>query len=195
VATTAHRTRLAPAARRDQLVRLGLQMFSNRPLDQVVVEEIAEAAGVSRGLLFHYFPTKRDYLVAVVQAAADEMLAVTEPDPALPATEQLRVGLDAYVTYLESNRPAYVSLVRGALGADAALAEVFEETRRVFVGRIVERAGVSDPSPALSIAVRGWVAMVEEAIIEWLVARPIPRDDLLDLLEDTLIHLFARSGN
>jgi AcrR family transcriptional regulator len=188
------RTRLAPAARREQLVRLGLEMFAGRPLDQVAVEEIAEAAGISRGLLFHYFPTKRDYLEAVVRAAADEMLGVTQTDASLPITEQLRQGLEAYIDYLAANRPAYVSLVRGALGADPRLAAVFDETRRAFVDRLLEGAGLTDPSPVLVVAVRGWVAMVEEATIEWLEHQAFDRAELVDLLEDAILHLVSRDG-
>jgi AcrR family transcriptional regulator len=169
-------------------------MFSGRSIDQVAVEEIAEAAGISEGLLFHYFPTKRDYLVAVVRAAADELLAVTDPDPALPVADGLRAALDAYVDYIETNRAAYVSLVRGALGADQRLATVFDDTRRVLVERIISRAGVEPAPEVLVIAVRGWVAMVEEAAIEWLRDRSVPRAALIGILEDVLMQLLALAG-
>jgi AcrR family transcriptional regulator len=65
---------LDPEARRAQLVALGLKMLSTRPLDKVAIDDIAAEAGISRGLLFHYFPTKRDYHVAVARAAAQDLL-------------------------------------------------------------------------------------------------------------------------
>jgi AcrR family transcriptional regulator len=72
------RTRLDPDARRAQLVALGLRMLSTRPLDKVAIDDIAAEAGISRGLLFHYFPTKRDFHVAVARAAAADLLARTD---------------------------------------------------------------------------------------------------------------------
>ncbi|HEX6420373.1 MAG TPA: helix-turn-helix domain-containing protein [Acidimicrobiales bacterium] len=69
------RTRLDPERRRAQLVDLGRRMLSSRPLDQVAIDDIAAEAGISRGLLFHYFPTKRDFHVAVARSAAHDLLA------------------------------------------------------------------------------------------------------------------------
>lgn len=187
--------RLDRDARRTQLVQLGLRMLSDRPLDQVGVDEIAAAAGISRGLLFHYFPTKRDYLVAVVRAAADELVAVTDPDPSLPLLERLRAGLEGYVAFIEANRAAYVSFVRGSLGADAQLAEVFDETRDRIVQRVLEQMEAPNASPALRIAVRGWVGMVEECSLEWLRTRPIARTDLVTLLEVALVDILTRAAS
>src|SRR5436190_145491 len=98
-AGTNTRVRLDPEARRAQLVQLGLQMLADRTLDQLPVDEIAAAAGISRGLLFHYFPTKRDFGVAVARAAAQRLIDETAPDPALDLLAQLRAGIDAYVRY------------------------------------------------------------------------------------------------
>src|SRR5215467_12837685 len=127
--TIAVRRRLDADARRRQLIELGLAMLSREPREQVAIDRIAEAAGISRGLLFHYFPTKRDYHVAVVRAAAERMLEVTEPDPDVPLDERLRVSLTAYIAFVEDNHALYVSLVRGAAGRDEELQEIFDETR------------------------------------------------------------------
>src|SRR5262245_65848066 len=83
------RTRLDRDARRAQLVQLGLEMLSTRPLDKVAIDDIAAEAGISRGLLFHYFPTKRDYHVAVARAAAQELLDRTDM---VVDREERRVG-------------------------------------------------------------------------------------------------------
>lgn len=185
------RTRLDRAARRAQLVALGLEMLSTRPLDQVVIDAIAAEAGISRGLLFHYFPTKRDFHVAVVQAAADDLLARTKPDPALPFTDQLRASLEAYVDYVTENRAAYVALLRGAAG-DPALREVLDDTRSRITGRVLDRLAVTDPvPPRLRLATRGWVAFTEEATIDWLASGDLARDELIRLLDESLVVLVA----
>jgi AcrR family transcriptional regulator len=184
------RTRLDPAARRAQLVALGLQMLSTRPLDQVVIDEIASEAGISRGLLFHYFPTKRDFHVAVVRAAADDLCARTEPDPALPVHRRLLASLDAFVDYVSENRDAYIALLRGTAGGDPDLRAVLDDTRSVFTQRVLDGIDVPAPVPArLRIAVRGWVAFTEEATLDWLGADDLGRDQLIDLLDQALVNL------
>jgi AcrR family transcriptional regulator len=186
------RTRLDPAARRAQLVTLGLEMLSTRPLDQVVIDEIAAEAGISRGLLFHYFPTKRDFHVAVVQAAADDLCDRTEPDPSLPVPERVRGSLEAFVDYVSDNRDAYIALLRGTAGGDPALRAVCDETRSVFTGRVLAGIGVSDPAPArLRLAARGWVAFAEEATLDWLSSGDLGRAELIDLLDEALETLMA----
>src|SRR5436853_7646623 len=84
------RTRLDIDLRRQQLVEVGMELFAKRPYDEVWVEEIAAAAGVSRGLLYHYFPTKRDFFVAVVRAQLERLAELTTPDTSKPALESLR---------------------------------------------------------------------------------------------------------
>lgn len=186
------RTRLDPAARRAQLVALGLEMLSKRPLDQVVIDEIAAEAGISRGLLFHYFPTKRDFHVAVVQAAADDIYARTEPDPELPVRDRLRHSLEAFVDYVSDNSDAYTSLLRGAAGGDPALRAVLDDSRTRFTARVLAGLGVPDPPPSrLRLAARGWVAFTEETTVDWLAAGDLGRDGLIDLLDEALVALIA----
>ncbi|MEY3014468.1 MAG: hypothetical protein RIT45_3203, partial [Pseudomonadota bacterium] len=69
--------RLQREARRAQLLELGLQVFADTPFDAVSVEDVAQRAGISKGLLFHYFGSKRGYYVATVQAAASALLEIT----------------------------------------------------------------------------------------------------------------------
>lgn len=186
------RTRLDPAARRSQLVTLGLEMLSSRPLDQVVIDDIAARAGISRGLLFHYFPTKRDFHVAVVQAAADDLYTRTEPGSDLPRAERLRAGLEAFVAYVSDNREAYAALLRGAAGGDPALRQVLDATRSRFTARVLAGLGMPEPAPArVRLAARGWVAFTEEATIDWLANGDLDRDELIGLLDDALASLVA----
>jgi AcrR family transcriptional regulator len=186
------RTRLDPAARRAQLVALGLDMLSKRPLDQVVIDEIAAEAGISRGLLFHYFPTKRDFHVAVVQAAADDIYTRTEPDPELPVRDRLRHSLEAFVDYVSDNSDAYTSLLRGAAGGDPALRAVLDDSRTRFTIRVLSGLGLAEPPPPrLRLAARGWVAFAEETTVDWLSAGDLGRDDLIDMLDEALVALIA----
>jgi AcrR family transcriptional regulator len=125
----AKRVRLSPDARRAQLIELGVQMLATRTLEDLSVEDLADQAGISRGLLFHYFRSKQEFHLEVVRACARELIERTEPDPGLPPLEQLTTSLGAYVDYVTENRDVYVSLVRGAASGDADVREVSHETR------------------------------------------------------------------
>jgi AcrR family transcriptional regulator len=194
------RVRLEADARRTQLIELGLTMLSGQPLERVAIDDIAEAAGVSRGLLFHYFPSKRHFHVAVVQAAADRLLALTEPEPdgddgaAVDGTARLRTALAVFVDYVTDNEALYVSLVRGAAGGDPDFQSIFEDTRSRIAARIIDALGLPAPAPALRTAVRGWVGFVEEATLDWLRHRDIDRGTLIGLAEQTLIAAVLAAG-
>ena len=212
---TVPRTRLSPEARRTQLVELGLQMLSTRSLDNLVIEDIAAAAGISRGLLFHYFPSKREYREAVVRAAAADLLDHVAPDPTLPLAEQLRSAVTAFVDYVTANRDSYVALVRGASGGDPGLRAVFDETRSVIVTRVVDHLALLSgamPPRRVRLAIRGWVAFAEEVVLDWLALQPVDtsddaeaapadvdapdldRDGIVEMLDGALLALVASAA-
>jgi AcrR family transcriptional regulator len=176
-------------------------MLSTRSLDDLAIEDIAAAAGISRGLLFHYFPSKRDYREAVVRAAATDLLAHAIPPPDVPVSERLRAGIVAYVDYVSDNRDGYVSMLRGAAGGDPGLRQVFDETRSAIAANIVDQIaelGAAEPPTRVRLAVRGWVAYGEEVVLDWL-SDPDPPADLdragiADLLEQALLALVASAA-
>ena len=186
--TRARAARLDPEERRAQLIELGLRMLSSESPDRVPVDEIAEAAGISRGLLFHYFPTKRDFYVAVAREAARHLLEVTEPDPELHHMDRLHASLANYVDYVAENEALYIALVRGAAGSDKELQAISEETRAESARRVVEALGLVDLDPAVRTAVRGWVGFIEETTLDWLRNRDLDRDRLLAVQEQVLVH-------
>jgi AcrR family transcriptional regulator len=175
------RRRLGPDERRAQLIQAGLDLIEQRPFDEVGAAEVAEAVGVTKGLVFHYFPSNKDLQVAIAKAAGDELLTALVTDPDLPNAERLTMGLEAFIDYIERNPESYVAIARGA-GANEQLLDVYEYCRRNIVQLILDALGLTDPPPALVIGLRGWIAGVEEAVIQWLEGRPISRDELIDLL-------------
>jgi AcrR family transcriptional regulator len=99
------RRRLSPDDRRNELLTLGAEVFGQRPYDEVRIDEIAERAGVSRALMYHYFPDKRAFFAAVVRAEGERLFEATNtpPRPDLSLFEQLRAGVLAYVHYDEEH--------------------------------------------------------------------------------------------
>jgi AcrR family transcriptional regulator len=180
------RARLSTDARREQLVALGIDIFSERPFDEVSIDDIAAAAGISKGLLYHYFPSKRDFYVAVIRSAADEMQALTEPDPALEPRDRLAAALERYLEYVETHARGYATVLRAGIGSDPAVAEIVEEVRGAMVARLLVDLPATppgeEPPVALRVAVRGWVGFVEAASLDWLEHRGLARADLRELL-------------
>jgi len=183
-------SRLSPASRTDQLVAAGLVLVKRMPFDQVSAVDVAREAGVSKALVFHYFPTTGDLHAAILRAAADELLEAIDVDPTLAPGERLMLGLDTFVTYLEQQPASYAVMSRSA-GGDPRLLAVFEETRASTVALIQSALGTDELSPGLRIALRGWIAMVEESVLHWLDGRPVPREDLVSFLYETAVAMLT----
>lgn len=180
---------MSPQARRDQLIELGLEMVAQHPLEQVSIDAIAEVAGVSRALLFHYFESKQDFHVAIARAQGEQLLARTAPDASLDdPIAILRASLSAFIDYVGEQRKAYVAFLRGASSADPAMREVVDGTRGQMAQRILDHApalGVA-VTPYARLGVFGWIAFVEEVTITWLTDPVVSKDELLRLITESL---------
>jgi AcrR family transcriptional regulator len=188
------RRRLDGPARRDQLVEVGLALARTTPFDQISADEVARVAGVSKGLVFHYFPTTRDLQVAVLRAGVRELLDDLDTDPTATIPERLRSGVEVFLAYIELHPSGYLAMARG-IGSDPQLIEVFEETRAGVVAIIQDVLGVADLAPGLRIAIRAWIAGVEEAVLHWLDGQPIPRDRLVDFLTQVGLTMLPDAGS
>ena len=188
------RARLQVDERRAQLLELGLQLFSERSYDELSVDDIARAAGISKGLLYHYFPSKRDYYVEVVRRAAGLLLERTEVAAVDVSEASLHHGLDAYLDFVEQHARSYVALVRGGIGSDPEVVKLLEDTRRTIAERILSRISSEQPPPLLRAALRGWIGLVEAASLDWLERRDVSREQLRELLAQMLLAALVAAG-
>lgn len=190
----AERTRLSVDERRAQLVELGIEAFSRRPYDEVSIDDVAAQAGISKGLLYHYFSTKRDFYVETVREVAARLLVSTAPDPARPPREQLTAGLRAYLDFARRHGPVYASLVRGGVGADTEVTRVMEGTREALVERVVAALGRAhaEVPPTVRLAMRGWIGFVESTCLEWIVKKEGSAEELLAMWVSLLVELLPR---
>lgn len=180
-------SRLSREARRDQLVTLGHDLVAASSFEAVSVDDVAAAAGISRGLLFHYFPTKRDFQAAVAERASQELLEATATDPDDAGVEQLRSGAERFLDHVASRRDAYLSLVRGAASGEPGLRAVSDRTREALVQRVLEGIGLGPVPPEVRLVVRGWVAGTEEIVVTWLLEGEPDRERIVDLIVDGLL--------
>jgi AcrR family transcriptional regulator len=182
------RVRLSAETRRAQLIDLGVKMLATRRLDELSVELIAKTAGISRGLLFHYFSSKQEFHIEVARAAAAEMIRRTAPDTGLSPVEALRAALSSFIDYVEENPDNYKSLVRGAASGDAEMRAIFDATRTTMAQRVIDVVAALGLAvgPRPTLAIHGWVAYVEECVVRWIDSHTVSRADLLEMLTKSL---------
>ena len=188
--STSPRTRLSPEQRREQLLDLGVRLLASRSLDELSIDLLAEEAGISRGLLYHYFGNKHAFHEAVVRRAADDLIAQTAPPADGDPMERMLTSLAAYLDYVVANHEGYLSLVKAAQGGNETLREIYEEARSALNGRIFRedaQGEIIPDTPATRLVVRGWSAMIEELVLSW-IADPagITRDELLAVMAASL---------
>ena len=186
----APRTRLSPEQRRSQLLDLGVRLLATRSVDELSIDLLAEEAGISRGLLYHYFGNKHQFHEAVVRRAADDLVSQTAPPVEGDPVHRLLVSVTAYVDYVDANYEGYLSLVRGAASGNETLREIYEDARRALTDRIFEEdpnGNLVPDTPAARLLARGWAAMVEELVLRWKVQPDgVSRDELLALIAGSL---------
>jgi AcrR family transcriptional regulator len=179
-------TRMQVDERREQLLKLGAELFALHSFGELSMARIAREAGISKALLYHYFPSKRHFFVATLQDAAEELARRTQPDPALPPAEALAASLDAFLGWIEENEPAYRKLMESA-GTVPEVAEWITRVRDDTSSRILDGLGAGvDPPPRLRAAARAWLWFMDGAILDWLDHRDLERAELRELLLGSL---------
>ena len=193
--TATTRTRLAPDERREQLLELGLRLFAGSSIEEISIDRLTEEAGISRGLLYHYFGSKQGFHEAVIQRAADDLIAQTAPPEDAEPIAKLLASLTAYVDYVIANHRGYRSLVLAAAGGNEAVRGIYERARAAMIDRTFETPGVDallTDTPATRLVVRGWVAFVEDTVLSWCETPDgITREELAKIVTDALPALVA----
>ncbi|MYT26450.1 TetR family transcriptional regulator [Streptomyces sp. SID7760] len=186
--TTGTRRRMGVEERRQQLIGVALELFSLRSPDDVSIDEIAAAAGISRPLVYHYFPGKLSLYEAALRRAADELAQrFVEPREGPLGARLLRV-MGRFFAFVDDHGPGFSALMRGgpAVGSNRTNAMI-DEVRQAAYEQIVTHIGIEDPPARLELVVRSWVSLAESTALIWLEGRKIPRAEL----ELQLVHDFA----
>jgi AcrR family transcriptional regulator len=185
-------TRLENDERRRRLLELGTRLFTEHAYDEISMAQIAREAGISKALLYHYFPSKQDYFMATLAGGAQELRARVEPDPALPPAQALTDALDAYLAWIDDNAVAYAKLFRSAAGVPE-VRDLVEAVRDETAARILDGLGAPDNARART-AVRGWLWFTDGACLDWIAHRDLERAELHGLLLGTLAGALVAAG-
>ncbi|MBU9763964.1 TetR/AcrR family transcriptional regulator [Mycobacterium sp. TNTM28] len=195
------RRRLSPADRRNELLALGAEVFGQRPYDEVRIDEIAERAGVSRALMYHYFPDKRAFFAAVVRAEGERLFEATSTpaEPGQTLFDQLRTGVLAYLRYDEEHPHGAWAAYLGLGRTDPVLRDVDDVDNDRQADRIMDRFGetLSGPLDAkvdrdLRAVVYAWLAWTFEMCRQRLKDPSLDAQFVADSCAHTLLDAIGR---
>lgn len=168
-------------------MKIGAKLFAERPFDDVWIEQVALEAGVSRGLVYHYFPNKKDFFSAIVGVSLQNAFELSTPDPDSPPDRWLIDGISMLFDYAEANANVFRAIYTSRHALDDEVIEAINAGRELQVVRINERiAPDQDPSPTLRLAVHAWAETLNHLMLEWIDGRETDRDKLVRLAAGTL---------
>jgi AcrR family transcriptional regulator len=186
--------RLDVDERRRQLLERGAELFTSHRYDELSMSRIAAELGISKSLLYHYFPSKQAYFEATLGAWAEELRARTEPDPDLPPLEQLAASVGGFLALVEENADAYRSLISSATGVPE-IRDLVTEVRHQTAARILDGIYPDGAPPKARVAVSGWLWFMDGACLDWIEHRDVERDELRDLLLGVLMGALIAGGS
>jgi AcrR family transcriptional regulator len=179
--------RLDVDERRRRLLELGADIFTRHSYPDISMAAIAREAGISKALLYHYFPSKQAYFVATLEQRAEELARRIAVDPALPPLEQLTRSLDAFLGWVEANADGYGKLLEGAT-THGEVRELVDRVRSGTAEQLLVGLSPDSPAPpALRAAVHGWLWFMDGTLMDWLEHRDYERPQLLAVLLGALL--------
>ncbi|HZG06912.1 MAG TPA: TetR/AcrR family transcriptional regulator [Streptomyces sp.] len=190
--TTGVRRRMGVEERRQQLLDVALRLFSDRSPQDVSIDDIATAAGISRPLVYHYFPGKYSLYEAAVRRAADELSARFAVPREGPFSSRLLLVMGRYFDFVEEHATGFSALLRGGSAVGSARASaVIDEVRQAAYEQLLAHLELPEPGPRMTLVIRSWVGVAETTALTWLAERSIPRRELERQLVHDLLALTA----
>jgi AcrR family transcriptional regulator len=188
-------TRLGPEARRDQILAAARSLFEQGGYDAVSMSDVARAAQVTRGLVHHYFGSKRELYLDVVRSVLSEAPALIAPSGAATPEEMVRRNASATLDYFAANRSMMLALAPSAdPGRDPEVAALADAAREAVVsGVIANHFGDVEPPPEAQLIVRAFFGLVEAAAREWLVKERASREQVEALLAHGILALMREA--
>ncbi|MFF4984840.1 TetR/AcrR family transcriptional regulator [Streptomyces sp. NPDC001046] len=182
--------RLSVEERRSQLLSSALGLFAHRAPDEVSLDDVAEAAGVSRPLVYRYFPGGKQQLYeAALRSAADELQHCFDEPREGPLLARLSRALDRYLTFVDEHDTGFSALLQGGSVVETSrTSAIVDGVRRAAAEHILSHLGVTRPGPSLRMTVRMWITAVEASSLMWLdEGKQPPAGELRDWLVEQFV--------
>lgn len=173
--------RAQAADTKQRLLRVAVQLFSDRPYHEVSAAELAREAGTSHGLLFHHFDSKRGIYLAALEQMTARSKSSREDDLSSPGAAALRRLLEDHFGAIAANPRPFSTLMAAGVGADPEAQAIFERDRWEAITAISRHLELDETSVAVKVAMRGGIGGIDQAMRTWLnLDRPFPLEDLID---------------
>ncbi|MEU9182849.1 helix-turn-helix domain-containing protein [Streptomyces sp. NPDC048550] len=182
------RRRLGPDERRAQLLSVGAQLFAQHPYEEVLMEDVAERAGVSRALLYRHFAGKQELFAAVYRQASDRLLEQVPLDRPGDMLGQLEEGLDVHLDYFIAHRNTVLAANR-VLAGDPVVQTIIDSELDVLRARLLDVLPLADDSARAAVAavLKSWLVFVRVLCLDWLTAQTCTRTVLRDTCVGALL--------
>ncbi|MGH3433967.1 MAG: TetR/AcrR family transcriptional regulator [Thermocrispum sp.] len=185
--------RLEPDERREQILERAIDLFGERPYAEVSTGDVARAAGVARGLINHYFESKRGLYLAAVK----RIVTVPTFDPANlpdgPLRARVETSVDWLLTLVSKHAKGWIAVLGAeGIGSDPEVERILAESDRRAAENLIKSVGLHEAEPRgpeLRALVRAYGGMVKAAVREWMIHATLTREQVLLLLTEQLTTL------
>ena len=187
------RTRLPPEQRRAQLLDVAAEAFAALPYQDVLMSDVANEAGVSRALLYRYYPTKRDLFAAVYEVAARRLVETSAvPTPTANFNDEVLAGLDAHFDFFEANTRTVLVANRGELAGDPVIEAIISNQLADLRKSMLDALHLDGHEREVaSVALHGWLSFIRAVCVEWLVDDIVSRSEVRDMCLKALLGLLT----
>ncbi|WP_263172028.1 TetR/AcrR family transcriptional regulator [Streptomyces sp. SCSIO ZS0520] len=178
-------------ARRAELIAVGRKLFADTAYDVLSMDDIAQQAGVAKGLIYYYFKSKRGYYLAIIEDTFADLVTSAAMDPQLPNAERVSRTIEGYLRYAELHQAAFRTITRGGIGFDSEVQALRDGVHHAIITTIAQGAyGRTDIPELARITLYGWLCSVEGMALDWIghqrLSRATVRDVLVRALGDAL---------
>jgi AcrR family transcriptional regulator len=184
--------RMTSEARRAQLARAAVSVIATAGYTGLTLDAVAERAGVTRNLLYHYFPRGRDDLfLAAVDLAGRALTEGWVTDADLPIEERLAANFARFFEHALEPSDVWLVHRQGRLMNEPEVAEIGERYRSVIVEAVaLNHFGTEHPRAFAEAALLSFLDFSERALDECR-ERDLPRERVYRMLADTLLAVVA----
>jgi AcrR family transcriptional regulator len=155
--------RLPAPRRRSQLLEVAREIFAARGFHATSMDEVAEAAGVTKPVLYQHFPSKRALYRELLEDVGRRLLAelTTATATATTGHQLVEAGFTAYFGFVIDNQAAFRLLFGASVRNDAEFAEVAEEVLESLAEAVTEMIALDVPTEQRRVLAHAVVGMAE----------------------------------
>ncbi|MFC3987738.1 TetR/AcrR family transcriptional regulator [Actinoplanes siamensis] len=189
------RRRLEPDARREQILSVAVRLFGERPYADVSTTDVARGAGVARGLVNHYFGTKKELYLEVVRVMLTVPGVALERLPGGGVPERVDAIVTWFLDVVSRHSTSWLAAISaGGMAGDADVDQVIAEAVDVAADSILAAVGLGDrpAGEGLRGMARAYVGMATYTAREWLQRGALTREQVHTLLAATLLTMVEK---